>query len=517
MGPPSDAMSRSDVDSRTHPRWFTPLRLLAIFCYTNLFVYLDRGVIGSNGVNGSPVSEQNPEGSGIQGEFKLTYFQDGLLPAAFMVGLLLSAPVFAEACKHVSAFRLLAIGMGIWTVACIGCGIAPNFIFLLFCRALVGVGEASFVSLAAPFIDDCAPAKNKTKWFAAFYLCIPVGFALGYIVGGVVAAQLSWRWAFIFEAIFMVPFVLFVSLVQPLQLHGTKHTPTPGGSVAQTQNRLSVVLRTFWNDIKKVCAQRVWVIVDVAYTFYVAVIGVYGYWGPQAGRQLFFGTDSSSSASTADLAFGGVTVITGVVGSLGGGIILDLVGSTVRNANILCAVSSLLGCVICILAFSTTQSFAAFMVVFAFGQLAIFLLQAPVAAVGMWCVPSALRPLGISIMTVSIHLFGDVPSPPLLGLLQSALAEGKEGHEAAEQWRVSMSLVSILLAVAGLLFLAAARFSTPGTDFREIDKEDDEKKDNAKSEVLPPSEADSEDPCNDSVPLLQDTDGLGGDERSGHA
>lgn len=74
------------------------------------------GLIASNGVNGSPPSESMPDGTGIQGAFKLTFFQDGLLPAAFMVGLLVASPIFAETSKTHSAFRLLAIGMGIWTV-----------------------------------------------------------------------------------------------------------------------------------------------------------------------------------------------------------------------------------------------------------------------------------------------------------------------------------------------------------------------------------------------------------------
>ncbi len=65
--------------------------------------------------------------------------------------------------------------MGVWTLACMGCAAAPGFWVMMLCRMLVGVGEASFVSLAAPFIDDWAPVKSKSKWFAAFYLCIPVG------------------------------------------------------------------------------------------------------------------------------------------------------------------------------------------------------------------------------------------------------------------------------------------------------------------------------------------------------
>ncbi len=132
----------------------------------------------------------------------MTYFEDGLLPSAFLVGLLIASPIFAEASKTCNAFRrvhnlsgivilstllalrLQALGMGIWIVACLGCAAAPNFPVLLACRMIVGVGEASFVSLAAPFIDDWAPVKSKSSWFATFYCCIPTGFALGIISGG---------------------------------------------------------------------------------------------------------------------------------------------------------------------------------------------------------------------------------------------------------------------------------------------------------------------------------------------
>eukprot|EP00198_Chlamydomonas_reinhardtii_P001936 XP_001691272.1 predicted protein [Chlamydomonas reinhardtii] len=445
------------------PKWFTPLRLLGIFCLTNLVVYLDRGLIASNGVNGTPRTEADPDGSGIQGEFDLNYVEDGLLPALFMVGLLISSPIFAETVKHYSAFRLLGIGMAVWSASVVACGIAPNFGLLLTARAFVGVGEASFVALAAPFIDDFAPAAQKARWFAAFYLCIPVGFALGYIVGGAVTAVASWRWAFVGEGLVMVPFTLFALTAQPLQLRGSK----PAGEAQRRACCVRAPLPIIWGymefggDVAIVLRQRVWLAVCGAYTAYVAVLGVYAYWGPQVGWWVV-----NSSPNTADLTFGGVTVLTGVVGSVAGGLALDKMGSTLRNANLLCAFANLVGFVFLLLAFTTSQTFAAFMGLFAVGQLIIFLLQAPVAAIGMWCVPPELRPLGASLMTVSIHLLGDVPSPPLVGLLQQRLAAGKSPADAAEQWRISLSVVSLLLLVSGSLFLLGAWLSVPGTDWR---------------------------------------------------
>ena len=75
----------------------------------------------------------------------------------------MSSPIFAEASKHHNAFRLIAVGLGIWTVATAGCGLAWGFWSLILCRMLVGVGEASFVALASPFIGllhPCSPTPD---------------------------------------------------------------------------------------------------------------------------------------------------------------------------------------------------------------------------------------------------------------------------------------------------------------------------------------------------------------------
>lgn len=93
---------------------------------------------------------------GTQGDFVLSLFEDGVLPAAFMVGLLITSPIFAEASKYNNAFRLISLGLSIWTLAVAGCGLAWSFWSLVVCRMFVGVGEASFVALASPFIGAFA-------------------------------------------------------------------------------------------------------------------------------------------------------------------------------------------------------------------------------------------------------------------------------------------------------------------------------------------------------------------------
>lgn len=77
---------------------------------------------------------------------------------------------------------------------------------------------------------------------------------------------------------------------------------------------MAAVARAFWLDVKRVVSLKVWLFINMGFTLYVAVLGVYAYWGPKAGRQLFFSTDDKSSSGQADLAFGGVTVLTGKSG-----------------------------------------------------------------------------------------------------------------------------------------------------------------------------------------------------------
>jgi hypothetical protein len=214
-------------------------------------------------------------------------------------------------------------------------------------------------------------------------------------------------------------------------------------------------------DLKDIASHNVWRHMCAAYTLYTAVLGVYAFWGPKAGRRIF-----QMDGETADLVFGGVTVVTGIFGTLAGGTLLDYMGSTLKNANLICAISNWCGLVLVLSGFLAAKNFTVFMVVFAIGEFVLFFMQSPVGAIGMWSVPPALRPLAISATTMAIHIGGDVPSPPLVGALQSALEAGKTPEEADQMWRVSISIVSLLLVFSGAVFLRGAFVSEGAPDYR---------------------------------------------------
>jgi len=431
----------------------TPRQLLVLLSVMNMLIYIDRGAIGSNGVNGSVSSDQGP-GTGIQGDFGINNAQDGFLPGAFMVGLLVSSPIFAECSKHFNAFRLIAVGLGVWTVACAACGVAPTFSLLVVCRMFVGVGEASFVALASPFIDDNAPAASKTQWLAIFYLCIPTGYALGYLFGGLVAVPLGWRAPFLLEAAAMVPFVVFCCVAPPIDIKGTKEQETMEEVESELHPRTSGkgALKEFWHELVVLATTPVYVLTVLGATVYTAVIGAYSFLGPKAGKAVF-----TIPGETADVTFGAVTVFTGIVGTLMGGLALDRMGSGVTNALILCSSCSLLGCVAVALSFGVASSLPVFIVLFGLGELALFATQAPQSAVVLWSVPPSLRPFAMSMSTVVMHCLGDVPSPTALGWLQDQL----------NNWRLTMAIATFLLIFSSAFYFAAKVASHKAKDYRQ--------------------------------------------------
>ncbi|KAF6142085.1 hypothetical protein GIB67_037003 [Kingdonia uniflora] len=77
-----------------------------------------------------------------------------------MVGLLVASPIYAFLAKSPNSFRLIGVGLSVWTFSTAACGCLFDFWSITICRMLVGDGEASFISLAAPFIDDDAPVAQ---------------------------------------------------------------------------------------------------------------------------------------------------------------------------------------------------------------------------------------------------------------------------------------------------------------------------------------------------------------------
>eukprot|EP01023_Acetabularia_acetabulum_P052235 TRINITY_DN578_c0_g2_i1.p1 TRINITY_DN578_c0_g2~~TRINITY_DN578_c0_g2_i1.p1 ORF type:complete len:469 (-),score=68.25 TRINITY_DN578_c0_g2_i1:266-1672(-) len=434
-------------------KWFTPVRMLLMFCAMSFIIYIDRGALSSTSVNGSARSVKDPKGTGIQGHFNLTLVQDGLLSSAFMVGLVIASPIFAEVAKSRNAFRLVGLGLLVWVVAVAGCGASFHYYMLLICRMFVGVGEASFVTLAAPFIDDHAPHNQKSLWFGLFLMTAPAGYAAGYIFGGVVGLNLGWRAVFYIEAVVMLPLVVFCFCAQPIDLKKDDTTEV------QMKTSLRGAVGQFFVDVGSIFGHPLYVFTLISNTLQNGVIGGFAYWGPRAALVAF-----DLKGDSSNIIFGLLTVLTGIAGTLMGGVILDLLGANFRNATLVSGVGLLSGSVFMVIPFVLLYSIYGFVPVFGFGQACNFVAIAPMTAISLWSIPTVLRPLGCSIMTASTHIFGDVPSPPIIGAVQTFL---DRYMSEAMAWRYAMGLTAAtMLASAGCMFVGAC-YAKYAKDYRE--------------------------------------------------
>ncbi|BDA49430.1 probable protein spinster homolog 1 [Coccomyxa sp. Obi] len=418
------------ADGMPHPRWYTPQRLLALFCWVTFLVYLDQGVISSNGVNRQ-----------IQAQFKVGNVGDGSLPSAFLAGLLIASIVYSELTTRFNAFRMIGFGFGVWAIASVGCGLAPNFWILLICRVVMGAGEASIITLTGPFIDDVAPPAQKTLWFGVLNLFPTLGIADGYIFGGLIGPALGWRYAFFIQALIGLPVVIWALLAAPISLqtmHGNEDGPTAtlAGSDAVPLAKASW-LGSLSRDMWILGAHPVFMLNMLAYCPVQGAFGSYIFWGPKAGFELF-----DLPQETIDLTFGVVTIATSIVAVLLGGLFIDMVGSSIRNAMLFCSAGALVGFLVIEAGFMFAQSFPLLIAMFAIGELALFAGQAPASAVQIWTVPVRLRPLASGMGVVTQHLFGDVPTPPFTGWMQGR----------TNNWRITMGLLTLILLIAVVMY-----------------------------------------------------------------
>ncbi len=158
-------------------------RLFWILFSLNLLNYMDRQVLYAV----FPL---------LQTDLQLTDLQLGTLASAFMVVYMCYAPVMGYLADRFSRPRLIGISALIWSGATLACGAAKSYVSLLWPRALIGVGEGGFTTMAQPFLVEQV-AKQKHAWvLALFGLALPVGSALGYALGGLIGGHWGWRVAF---------------------------------------------------------------------------------------------------------------------------------------------------------------------------------------------------------------------------------------------------------------------------------------------------------------------------------
>lgn len=416
------ATSVGDPDSTAseRPPLAPPARVafavLAVLTAINFVNYVDRYVV-------SAVAEQ------IRIEFVLDDDVTGLLGSTFMIVYTVVAPLSGWLGDRVRRGRVVAVSVALWSLATIASGTVDDIESLLVCRALVGIGEAGYATVAPSMIADLFAPSERGRKLSWFYLATPVGSALGYLLGGWVGELWSWRGAFFVAGMpGMVLAIVAWRMYEPRR--GAHDDETIGAPVS-----LIVAWRTMMSSYE-------WRVTTIGMTLMTFAIGGVAFWMPvflQRPPHLL-------GAGAANTLFGGVTVVAGLGGTLLGGWLGDR--AMRRDAGGYFRVSGyglLLGAPFVALMPMTHDLVLALVLVF-FAEFLLFLNTGPLNAALVASVPPSMRAIAFAGNVFCIHAFGDAGSPYLIGLVSTG---------SGLDWAIALCAVPI--AIGGAVLAIAAR------------------------------------------------------------
>jgi predicted MFS family arabinose efflux permease len=377
--------------------------ILALLTALNFLNFIDRAVIAA---------VLTP----MKAELSLSNFEAGVLNTAFLVGYFATCPLFGMRADKGTRKGLITLGVVIWSAATVASGFASGFWSLLAARVVVGVGEASYAVLAPTIIDDITPIERKGSALSVFYVAIPLGYALGYILGGQLGEQFGWRSAFFIVGGPGVGLALSVLLIAE-----------PPRKLLDAKARLIDGLR----ELAQIPLFRRTVL---GYCAYTASVAGFSYWAPDFLLRAYPG---ELDLGKANLVFGLVLIVSGLIGTMIGGVFANrasasqplaadepydsrgnrlAVNSLIRIASIAMAIAAPLSAIGFFLPGST-----AFFAVSFFVQIGLFATTSPINASVLRAVPVERRASAMAASIFSIHLFGDLWSAAAIGFLLDSL------------------------------------------------------------------------------------------------
>jgi MFS family permease len=427
---------------------------LGLLLLINLFNYIDRNVLAAvvpwikdscfsadGTVSGSPALTALLQWSQRHLGFKPENALVGILGTAFMVVYTLGAPAFGRLSERYSRWMLVGAGVVLWSLASGASGLAGTFLVLLLTRCFVGIGEAAYGPVAPALISDYYPVKVRGRVLAWFYMAIPVGSALGYVLGERVAksgighwgagmfgsSPESWRWAFF----------LVVGPGIALGAWSFFMREPPRGLADLGRAAAPVSVR--WRDYSQLLETPSYVFCTLGMAAMTFAIGGIAFWMP------YYLKGRSGAGDSPIATFGAILVVAGIVATYLGGWAGDRLRRRFPGAYFLVSGAAMLA--------GFPLFLAALRVPFPLGWALIFLAcfclffnTGPTNTVIANVTHPSMRAAGFALNIFVIHALGDVISPVIIGVISD-----KYSLEAG------FLVVGVMFLAAGILWLLGAR------------------------------------------------------------
>ncbi len=368
----------------------------------------------------------------VKAEFHVSDERIGALTMWFFLTYIIAAPATGWLGDHFPRKPLIVIGALLWSGANFFTATVHSFDALLVRHAALGIGEASFGIFGPALLSDFYGPEQRNRALTIFNIAIPVGAALGYSLGSAIAAAHGWRSAFYVSAI--------PGLIIALAILFFMREPARGETDSRAEGKSSAAVTDLLRNPAYLTA-------TMGYAMSTFTIGGISAWIPS-----FLQREAGMSGAHAGFVVGAITAATGIAGTaLGGWWAQRWLKRDHRALYWVCAAGPAICTPFALLCFFGPR--ATMLPALAAAELSLFLGSGPVNAAIVNAVSAKVRATALAGQLFLIHLFGDVPSPRVIGFVSD---------RSNLRWGLGVTVLALLASSGFQLY--GARFAPREND-----------------------------------------------------
>ena len=383
-----------------------------------MFDYIDRMVVTSMFTS-------------IERDWGITHTQSGLLVSAvYWAIVLLTFPIsiLVDRWSRTKTIGVMAI---MWSMATAICALTGNFVQLFMARMLIGVGEAGYAPGGSAMISGLYPIDRRARMMGIWNASIPLGSAIGVLLGGIIAAKLGWKHAFGIVAIpgmIVAILFLFVKDYKTVDL----------SFFDKNKNKIKMEKK----DMVKEFVSKP----SIIFTFFGIAAVVFVTTSMLTWLPTYFEKMRDISQETAGKMASSVMVLA-LVGAPLGGFLTDRWRKTRINARLLYpALSTLLSAIVLFIALALGKGKVQYVVLLIFGVLLMSFISGA-AAVTQDVIHPGLRATSYAIAVVIQNLLGASTAPIIMGKI----------YDLANI-QTALSILPFVLLIGAFLFWLGSKY-----------------------------------------------------------
>ncbi|WP_037606898.1 MFS transporter [Streptacidiphilus rugosus] len=327
--------------------------------------------------------------------------------------------------------RSLVLAATLWSLATIGCALAANYGQLFLGRVFVGIGEAAYGSVGIAVVLSIFPVTLRATLSGAFIAGGAFGSVLGVALGGAIAQQAGWRWAFGVMGVFgLVLAAVYAFVVTEQRLRPAQEAGEEGGSRTPLRGHLPKL----FSSVSVVCAY-------IGSGLQFAVCAALIAWLPS-----FFNRYYHMASAKAGATAGVFALIIGI-GMIGAGMLSDRLDRIAPARKWTVAMACCLGSMALLTGAFQLPNGGAQLLLLALGSLLSAGTAGPAAAMVANLTPTAISATAFATLTLANSLLGLAPGPAVTGMLADHVG-----------LRSALALLPLVSLPATLAFLVGRRY-----------------------------------------------------------